>query len=83
MLFSAVDAALPDPSCRLELNDLEESVMLITVESIWHLGKDKALTPAELCLISEALTGSGPVVNIPKGTIRTSNRSVSNNQHYC
>lgn len=83
MLLAVADEALPDLSCRLALNGLEESVMLITAESIWHLGKDKAFIPAELCFISKALIGSGPIINIPKGTTRTSNRSVLNNQDFC
>lgn len=61
-------AALCVTSCGPELNELEESVMVITAESIWHPGKDKPFTPAELCFNSQALglgisTSSRPGTN--------------------
>lgn len=33
--------------------------MVITADSIWHLGKDKSFTPAEFCFNLQALTGFG------------------------
>lgn len=70
-------AALPVPSCGLELNELEESVMVITAESIWHLGRDKPFTPAELCFNSKALTGLGLRMNTPDSTTTNSKLTTS------
>lgn len=54
------------PSCGLQPNELEESFMVITAESIWHLGRAEPFKPAELYFYSPASQGESPVIKTPE-----------------
>lgn len=73
VLPAVAGAAVPVPSCGPELNELEESIMVINAAVNWNLGRDKPFTPAELCFHSQALTGLGLGVSTLSGTTSNNN----------